>query len=632
MPISNPFSKKTSGARELSAASRPLRNAVILPDGTKEEPMGSGVITGILGVGGMANVYEIWNAQLEVGRAVKLLHPNYTEDTRQRFQTEIKITAKLHHPNIIEIHAVGQWNSLPFIEMERIDGETLEKILADRGALPLEVCTSIALLIGSALQYAHNQEYVIYGHQYHGVIHRDLKPSNIMVPADGMVKLMDFGIARPTDASIHTTDGSILGTMQYLSPEQLEGKEADIRTDIYALGTILYEMVTGVKAFPEHNVSKLMFSKIKNDYKSIGQYMLKITPRLRRVIQHAMAHDPEKRIADATTFVSEIGKVHRTLTAELPGQVIRRYLGLAMVERTVVRERFVFPPRLTVAVLVAAIAAGGFFFGNRWVLRHNSTGQPDVTVSPSAAQIVSPVTPPAGPQVSPAAEKVPPTHLTKQGVIHPTNLSTASPQVVPLAEQRPAVVSSIPVADTGSIRDALMRTYATDDMLAIFVEEVKRGTFSSALDVYTKLSAVQLASSKAIVFKIRALRGSDKRAELREFINNNSVDDAEFYLEKAKVLFESQQIEEAMQELKKSRQTPGRYSDNSFLHLEQLYYQARCSSCLFDKHPSEEAKRVTLDQWYAVKLVLRTSQDHSYYRMAEREMQRIVRKMHEMKG
>lgn len=247
--------------------------------------MGSGVITGILGVGGMANVYEIWNAQLEVGRAVKLLHPNYTEDTRQRFQTEIKITAKLHHPNIIEIHAVGQWNSLPFIEMERIDGETLEKILADRGALPLEVCTSVALLIGSALQYAHNQEYVIYGHQYHGVIHRDLKPSNIMVPANGVVKLMDFGIARPTDASIHTTDGAILGTMQYLSPEQLEGKEADIRTDIYALGTVLYEMVTGVKAFPEHNVSKLMLSKIKNDYKSIDQYMLKIPPRLRRVIR-----------------------------------------------------------------------------------------------------------------------------------------------------------------------------------------------------------------------------------------------------------------------------------------------------------------------------------------------------------
>lgn len=404
MHINNPSSKKPLGANELGAASRPLRNAVILPDGTKEEPMGSGVITGILGVGGMANVYEIWNAQLEVGRAVKLLHPNYTEDTRQRFQTEIKITAKLHHPNIIEIHAVGQWNSLPFIEMERIDGETLEKILADRGALPLEVCTSVALLIGSALQYAHNQEYVIYGHQYHGVIHRDLKPSNIMVPANGVVKLMDFGIARPTDASIHTTDGAILGTMQYLSPEQLEGKEADIRTDIYALGTVLYEMVTGVKAFPEHNVSKLMLSKIKNDYKSIDQYMLKIPPRLRRVIQHAMAHDPEKRIVDATTFLNEIGKVHRTLTAELPGQVIQRYLGSAMVERTVVRERFVLPPGITAAVLVGTIAAGCLFFWNQWVLHHATTGQPVVAVSPSATPIVPLVTvppvPPEGPQVS----------------------------------------------------------------------------------------------------------------------------------------------------------------------------------------------------------------------------------------
>ena len=105
-----PEDRRTADADQGSI--KRMRNAVILPDGTKREPMGSGVITGLLGVGGMANVYEIWNPQLEVNRAVKLLHPNYTEDTKQRFQTEIKITAKLHHPNIIEIHAVGQWNGL----------------------------------------------------------------------------------------------------------------------------------------------------------------------------------------------------------------------------------------------------------------------------------------------------------------------------------------------------------------------------------------------------------------------------------------------------------------------------------------------------------------------------------------
>jgi hypothetical protein len=129
-------------------------HVVILPDGTKPLPLGSGTINSILGIGGMSNVYEIWNAHLEVKRAVKLLHPNYTTDSKQRFETEIKITAKLDHPNIVEIHAVGEWNGLPFIEMEKIDGVTLEKLITDRGGLPMEVCTSIGLLVGRALRYA----------------------------------------------------------------------------------------------------------------------------------------------------------------------------------------------------------------------------------------------------------------------------------------------------------------------------------------------------------------------------------------------------------------------------------------------------------------------------------------------
>ena len=161
---------------------------------------------------------------------------------------------------------------LPYIEMELIDGITLEKLIAESGSLPPEVCTSIGIMVGRALNYAHNQSYILYGKRYQGVIHRDLKPGNIMVAKDGIAKLMDFGIAKPMTASIHTIEGMVMGTMQYLAPEQLDGKEVDVRADLYSLGTVLYEMLTGVRAFPEQKLGKLVTDKLSNNYTPLTEF------------------------------------------------------------------------------------------------------------------------------------------------------------------------------------------------------------------------------------------------------------------------------------------------------------------------------------------------------------------------
>ncbi|MBN1982705.1 MAG: serine/threonine protein kinase [Chitinivibrionales bacterium] len=299
-----------------------------LPAGDTPVPMGSGVIKGVLGCGGMARVYKIWNDKLEVFRAVKILLPTIQQDLTHRFETEAKITAQLNHQNIVEIYAVGDWYGLPFIEMELIEGKSLEALIAQRGKLPSSVVCAIGIQIAEALTYAHEKEYRIYGKNYHGIIHRDLKPANIMISSNGNIKLMDFGIARPAEVGLHTADGHIVGTLQYLSPEQLDGVNIDHRTDIYSLGTILYEMITGVKTFPQSTITNLMKMKANNLYRKFNEFDFRINPTLCRVIDKCLALKPQMRYDSAVSLAVDLRKILRKKCSnELPDEHIQRFLA-----------------------------------------------------------------------------------------------------------------------------------------------------------------------------------------------------------------------------------------------------------------------------------------------------------------
>jgi serine/threonine protein kinase len=602
-----------------NAAGRPtqFRSAIILPDGRKPVLLGSGTITSLLGEGGMANVYEIWNSQLEMHRAVKLLHPNCSDESKQRFQTEIKITAKLHHPNIIEIHGVGEWNGLPLIEMEKIDGYTLESLVMERGALPVTICTAIGIMISRALRYAHNQVYVIYGKEYHGVIHRDLKPSNIMVCKDGSVKLMDFGIARPTDASIHTTDGSILGTMQYLSPEQLEGKEPDVRTDIYSLGTTLYETLTGVQAFAERNVSKLMMNKIKNEYRPLESYAIKIPARLRRLIHKCMVHDREKRISSAEILLNELEKLHNHLTLDTPEQIIKQLVNSAQSERIVVATRRQFPWR-TVGIGAAIALIAGSITTSIVKLRqrqHRMALQKE-----RIARISQPVPPPVA--VAPKEEaKVAPEQA-------------AAPK--PAAKKKRAAAKKKAHAPKPpkekSFIDKMVERHGTSDLLEIMVSEVNHGNYLNASLVFKSLSAEQAAEPKAVIYQMRTLSALGKTSDLRRYLSSQSVDDAEYYLEKAKLAYSRKNISQAQQLLDRAIRSPRQFIDSNKLRNDIYYYKALCATAAFDAAPSEATYKSALDAWWQVRNELRTSPTHKYNKKAASETQRIGEKYHNIKG
>ena len=265
-----------------------------------DDRIGPNRIVQIVGEGGMADVFKVWHEGLEVTRALKILKNSSDKELRERFFTEAKILADIHHPNIIEIHNIGYWEQrVPFLEMEYIDGLSIRELLTKYGKLPSPVALTITYFVCQALYYAHTKDYTLYGKVYHGLIHRDIKPDNIILSKDGIVKLMDFGIARPTEVSLHTIGGKVMGSLAYLSPEQLEGKDIDNRSDIFSLGSVLYEMLSGQRAFPQKTISELVRQKSHGDYLPLSSFDIAVPQSLVALTDKAMALDPQVRFASA---------------------------------------------------------------------------------------------------------------------------------------------------------------------------------------------------------------------------------------------------------------------------------------------------------------------------------------------
>jgi Tol biopolymer transport system component len=261
-----------------------------------------------IGAGGMGEVYRATDTRLNRTVAIKVLPPQFTNniEMKQRFDREAQVIAGLNHPHICTLYDIGRQEGTDFLVMEYLEGETLSHRL-ERGPLPLDEALKVGLAVADALDKAHGQ----------GITHRDLKPGNIMLTAGG-AKLLDFGLAkleqpaqsgdpRKTPASLSATaPGMILGTLQYMAPEQLEGKEADARTDIFAFGSVLYEMLTGRKAFEGKSQPHLIAAIMSVEPDAISKSKLGTPPALEFLVKRCLAKDPEQRLQTATDLVAEL--------------------------------------------------------------------------------------------------------------------------------------------------------------------------------------------------------------------------------------------------------------------------------------------------------------------------------------
>jgi serine/threonine protein kinase len=266
-------------------------------------------LRGILGCGGMAEVRDGWDTRLDRAVAVKLLHPalNVQPDIRRRFEDEARSAAALSHPNIVSVFDCGNHDGRPFIIMERLPGDTLHDHIA-QGPIPPQRVRSIVDDVLSALTAAHAA----------GVLHRDIKPGNILVSADGTtMKVADFGIAKTAGAA-HTMTGEIMGTMAYMSPERIAGAAASVADDLYAVGVIGYETLTGHRAFPQDNPATLAHAIMSGPAPSAAAARPDTDPTLAAVIDRAMDRDPQRRFASAEQMRDALGGNHSALFAGVP--------------------------------------------------------------------------------------------------------------------------------------------------------------------------------------------------------------------------------------------------------------------------------------------------------------------------
>jgi serine/threonine-protein kinase len=269
------------------------------------EKLGVFEISGLLGAGGMGEVYRARDTRLDRDVAIKVLRDSMatTPEALARFQREAKAVAALSHPNILAIYDVGRHEDVSYVVMELLEGETLRSRIT-RSAMSSRKAVEVGIAIADGLSAAHAK----------GLVHRDLKPENIFLTTDGHVKILDFGLARSTGAvqaathdpgnsptlSIDTTPGAIVGTLCYMAPEQARALATDARTDIFAFGCVMYEMLTAQRAFLGETAADTMTAILKEEPKSVRSISAGVGPELERLIERCLEKRPEQRFQSAT--------------------------------------------------------------------------------------------------------------------------------------------------------------------------------------------------------------------------------------------------------------------------------------------------------------------------------------------
>jgi eukaryotic-like serine/threonine-protein kinase len=315
-----------------------------------------------IGSGGMSSVYRAFDPTLERWVAIKLMHRDISNDPDQleRFRREARAVASLNHPHIVTVIDAGEDDGAPYIVFEYVEGETLKERIRRLGRLPVSEAVAYAIEIGRALECAHA----------HLLVHRDVKPQNVLIDPDGRAKVTDFGIARSLEAQGLTATGRVLGTTDYVSPEQALGHEVTGQSDIYSLGIVLYEMLAGEAPFRADTQVAVAMKHVREPLPDVQRRRPEISASLARVVEHATAKETQNRYQNVSEMVHDLEQVlaiEAARTGQTSGEATTVLKSLSGDTADFAPTRMRRPRRavaLTVIVL-AALAVTGVFLATR---------------------------------------------------------------------------------------------------------------------------------------------------------------------------------------------------------------------------------------------------------------------------
>jgi eukaryotic-like serine/threonine-protein kinase len=334
---------------------------------TSGQRIGPYQMVGQIGAGGMGEVYRAHDTRLNRDVAIKVLPSSFSSDPDRlrRFAQEARAAAALNHPNILAIFDIGDWDGAPYIVSELLLGETLRERLKN-GALPARKTVEYALQIARGLAAAHDK----------GIVHRDLKPENIFLTESGHLKILDFGLAKLTQAEqsdstpdaatvqVATDAGLVMGTAGYMSPEQVRGKPADQRSDLFAFGAILYEMISGKRAFHGDSPADTMSAILKEEPPELSESARNVAPALERIVRHCLEKNPAQRFQSASDVAFSLEALTEISTASKSG-------AQAIPAPEPARRSWLLP--IIAACAAVALCVGLYLVGKRFTTSSNPT-------------------------------------------------------------------------------------------------------------------------------------------------------------------------------------------------------------------------------------------------------------------
>ena len=398
-------------------------------------------VIALLGTGGMGRVYSVRNIISDRVEAMKILLPDFASepDLAARFMAEIRTLASLEHPNIAQLRTAFQFQNQLVMIMEFVEGTTLEK-LATQARIPLNQVLEYSTQVLSALSYAHSR----------GVTHRDIKPANIMITSHGVIKLMDFGIAKSTNDLQLTRPGTTMGSVYYMSPEQVRGGTVDARSDIYSFGVTLYEMLTGRRPFQADTSYSVLNAQLNEAPTPPVQINPLLSPELNNIVLRAMVKHPDGRFQTAEEFRNALRNLHepQETMQQPPGFAPVAVAPTAVAPSTGKSHRGLWVGLGAVAAILALVAAAT-------LLPHVFSTHASPKVTASVSESPAPATPsPSG--AEPSTTAAPPSADTANTPVNPAAnpLVTGTPEVKPQQPSQPHTSAMMKPANSAAVSPA----------------------------------------------------------------------------------------------------------------------------------------------------------------------------------